>query len=478
MKRRSPNLRLVSNLCTIIIGLLAASPGLLLAQPSPPATSAFNSYVATVESRLARQHGSPDTFLAPIGTAPNGEVSLHRGQLIVEQLTPAGGAASPGALLHHWRGTAFVPGGKAADFERLMRDFNAYPQHFSPQVLRASVLTQHGDHLEAAMRVRQKHVITVVMDTAYDITFARFDAQHGSSISRSTRISEIDSPGTVFERALSSSEEHGFLWRLNTYWSYEERDGGLYIQVEVRLADAFDPTRPRLGGSALRRERSSRFTRIHPALHLQRTAQIDRSRNFNLKGNDMKSRSAGKNSFRRNRRIASHSMLLLAIGLLAGIASAQTQTATPANAPVSSGAYDWFGRAGWVCAVGASTSSVATKPTAQCGGILSGPLFDLEAGVMGPQAGKSAVSAYLSTNLWIPLIPFSRFGDAHGMPLAVGGYTRMFQTGNALDYGVAYAHAVDSSHSVQLEARDYWAFSNPAQHNVVFRVVWLTGLPD
>ena len=45
-----------------------------------------------------------------------------------------------GALLHHWRGTAFAPGAKAADFERLMRDFNSYPQHFSPQVLQAKVL--------------------------------------------------------------------------------------------------------------------------------------------------------------------------------------------------------------------------------------------------------------------------------------------------------------------------------------------------
>jgi hypothetical protein len=31
---------------------------------------------------------------------------------------------------------------------------------------------------------------------------------------------------------LNSSEEHGFLWRLNTYWTYEERDGGLYMQIE------------------------------------------------------------------------------------------------------------------------------------------------------------------------------------------------------------------------------------------------------
>ena len=82
------------------------------------------------------------------------------------------------------------------------------------------------------MRVRQRHVITVVMDTTYDITYGRLDAQHGYSISRSTRISEIDSPGTGTERALTSSEEHGFLWRLDTYWSYEERDDGLYMQVE------------------------------------------------------------------------------------------------------------------------------------------------------------------------------------------------------------------------------------------------------
>jgi hypothetical protein len=146
--------------------------------------------------------------------------------LIIEQLTPSTSADLPGAMLHHWRGTAFAPGAKAADFERLMKDFNAYPQHFSPQVVQAKILSQQGDHFQVLMRVRQRHVITVVMDTTYDVTFGRLDARHGYSISRSTQISEIDSPGTRHERALTSSEEHGFLWRLNTYWSYEERDGG------------------------------------------------------------------------------------------------------------------------------------------------------------------------------------------------------------------------------------------------------------
>jgi hypothetical protein len=99
-------------------------------------------------------------------------------------------------------------------------------------VLQSKVISQQGDRFQVLMCVRQKHVITVVMDTAYDVAFDRLDAKHGYSISRSTRISEIDSPGTRNERALKPNEEHGFLWRLNTYWSYEERDGGLYLQIE------------------------------------------------------------------------------------------------------------------------------------------------------------------------------------------------------------------------------------------------------
>jgi hypothetical protein len=219
--------------CGLLILLsFVAAPCQVVAEPAPAAVSAFNSYIRTVELRLAQQHRSQGGFLAPVASGPEGEARLRRGELIIEKLTPSTGAAFSGAMLHHWRGTAFAAGAKAADFERLMRDFNAYPRHFSPQVLQAKVLAQNNDRVQAVMRVRQRHVITVVMDTAYDVSFGRLDAQHGYSISRSTRVSEIDSPGTEKERALNSSEEHGFLWRLNTYWSYEERDGGLVMQIE------------------------------------------------------------------------------------------------------------------------------------------------------------------------------------------------------------------------------------------------------
>ncbi len=113
-----------------------------------------------------------------------------------------------------------------------MRDVSAYPSYYAPEVLKAKALAQHGEYLETWMRVRQHHVLTVLMDTTCDTTYGRYDPQHGYSLSRSTRITEIDSPGSLAEHPFSAREQHGFLWRLNTYWSYEERDGGLYLQIE------------------------------------------------------------------------------------------------------------------------------------------------------------------------------------------------------------------------------------------------------
>ena len=220
-----------SRISVVLLGLLlaAATSVRVKAEPTVAAASAFDGYVRAVELRLALQHRSPNGFVV---VSPEEQARLRRGDFVVEQLTPSAEQELPGAMLHDWRGTAFVPGATVAEFERLMRDFNGYSRIFSPQVLKASVSSRQGDPMQVTMRVRQQHILTVVMDTSYDVTFARLDAQHGYSASRSTRIAEIESPGTSSDRVLGPSEEHGFLWRMNTYWSFEERDGGLLMQIE------------------------------------------------------------------------------------------------------------------------------------------------------------------------------------------------------------------------------------------------------
>lgn len=208
--------------------VLATASGWAVA-PTNAAVSGFEGYTDLLEARLAKQHGSANGFIV---LPPESDARLKAGEVVIERMTPDVLPVMPGAMLHDWRGTAFVPGATAADFERLMRDFAAYPQIYAPEVVQAKVLSQKDDDMQTLMRVRQKHAITVVMDTTYDVRFGKLDPQHRFSLSRSTQIDEIGSPGTPKEHALTPAEEHGFLWGLNSYWSCAEQDGGLYIQIE------------------------------------------------------------------------------------------------------------------------------------------------------------------------------------------------------------------------------------------------------
>ena len=226
---RNSNPAAAAKLIALCIALLPALA--TAAQPPAAAVAQFNDYVTRLESRLVSQHISAASFLA-LPADPQSLARLRSGDPLIEKLTPASAADLPSAMLHDWRGTAFVPGATLAGFLRLMRGFEAYPRIYSPQVLSARTLSHDADRYQISLRVAQKHVITVVMDTDYDVAFSQLDPRHASSLSRSTRVAEIASPGANHERVLSPNESHGFLYRLNTYWSAEEQDGGLYIQIE------------------------------------------------------------------------------------------------------------------------------------------------------------------------------------------------------------------------------------------------------
>jgi hypothetical protein len=222
MKRR------ISGLLLLVLWIGCGLRACRADQPTPAAVATFEAYAGGVEARLEKQHQANAGFLGGVLADPNSVARLRAGLLVVEPMTPPAGAALPGAMLHHWRATAFAPGATAEDFDRLMRDFSAWPPVYAPEVLSAGVTAQQGDRYEMTMRVRQRHVLTVTMETSYDVVFGQLDAAHRFSASRSTQISELDGSG----RALSAADEHGYLWRQNTYWSCVERDGGLYLQIE------------------------------------------------------------------------------------------------------------------------------------------------------------------------------------------------------------------------------------------------------
>jgi putative flippase GtrA len=166
--------------------------------------------------------------------------------------------------------------------------------------------------------------------------------------------------------------------------------------------------------------------------------------------------------------------------------SSQTSTLAlgqaPASQAVSPSAYrskpsdTYLYHVGAFCGIGASTSPAASKPAVGCGAgmtLVPLPVF-IEVGIMAPQANRSDLSGYISLDSSIPLMRSS----SKYLPSAIVGYSRLFETGHALDYGLAlalprFSKHRDDSKSLRIELRDYWTFANPNQHNVMLRVGWM-----
>lgn len=242
-------------LIAFVLLCLAVPTAALHAQSGSAGQAAFTLYATAVEHRLTRQHAT--TFLSPLSTTDL--TRLRSGELLITPVTEptATPPGTPNATLSHWRGTAFLPRAHAADFDHLLRNLPAYPHLFAPEVLRAALLTAdplpdtgasfnrdaaltpasppllHTDHLTTAIRLREHHVLTVTLDTTYDLTLTRDTPTRGYSTARSLRIAEIADPGTPQEHPLAPADAHGFLLRLNTYWTWQERPEGLYLQIET-----------------------------------------------------------------------------------------------------------------------------------------------------------------------------------------------------------------------------------------------------
>lgn len=203
------------------------------AQARPETAAAFDRYVAAAEKRISAEQGSARLFLAAdaLSTAQWAavEARLRRGEMVVEKVgaTPQ---EVPGGLIHDWRAAAFLPGATIGQVIGLVQDYDHLALYYGPEVQRSRLLERRGDDFRIAMRLREHKVVTVVLDTEYDVHYGRLDPWHWFSASRSTRVTEVADPGSASEHA---GDNHGFLWRLNSYWRFVQVEAGVVVQCEA-----------------------------------------------------------------------------------------------------------------------------------------------------------------------------------------------------------------------------------------------------
>jgi hypothetical protein len=201
---------------------------------------AFDRYVGATEARFASELRPGGTFLYIDGM--NSDVrqqaydQLKRGEILVEKLeTKASGVSPdvPDGIVHHWVGLIFIPGATLAKTLPIVKDYDRRADLYKPDVSASRTIAHNGDDFKMFLRLHQKRFTTVDFNTTYDVHWGSVDASKVYSNSISTRIAEVKDPAKPDGEELPVGTGHGYLWRLNTYWRFEEKDGGVYLQCEA-----------------------------------------------------------------------------------------------------------------------------------------------------------------------------------------------------------------------------------------------------
>jgi hypothetical protein len=244
---------------TALLLALLAGP-CLAARAAPPADpasvklkeetdAAFQHYLQLTEARNAEELKRGSNLLW-IDSLPGSQraaayAELKRGDVKMEKLeTREHGEPirCPGGMIHHWVGLIFIPGAKLDEVLGILEDYDRHSAYYAPDVERSKLESRDGDHFRVFLRFRRHKVITVVLNTEHDVQYYRDSSERAHSRSSAVRIAEVENPGRSDEREKMPGDDGGFLWRMETWWRMEERDGGVFVQSEVASVTRNIPT--------------------------------------------------------------------------------------------------------------------------------------------------------------------------------------------------------------------------------------------
>ncbi len=235
--------RVARRLVAVILAVLCVHATPAGAEDLKPETvEAFDHYVRLTEAQIDSETARHDPYLwveqLPEDRRAAAEAQLRAGHVVIERLdTPDPDdhrkrIAVPDGMIHHWIGTVFIPGATLAQTLALEEDYDHHQDYFRPDVMRSKILRHDGNDFTIELRLCKKKVITTVLDTEHEVQYTLVDSTHAWSRSRTTRIQEVDNAGEKNESLEPAGHDRGFLWRMNTYWRFEQKDGGTYVECQ------------------------------------------------------------------------------------------------------------------------------------------------------------------------------------------------------------------------------------------------------
>jgi len=191
----------------------------------------YDAYIAATEARIQREVLSTSYLWAE--RSADRWRRVRQGEVVVEPSNPHGPSEFGNGLLHDWIGAMFIPATTLAQVTSFLQDYADHKNYYLPEVVDSALVAHDGDDWRIRYRIVKRYFITVVVNTDQVANYTRLSPTRLLSRSVATRIAEVKDAGKAGERELDPREEVSFVWRLNTFWRLEEKDGGVYVECQA-----------------------------------------------------------------------------------------------------------------------------------------------------------------------------------------------------------------------------------------------------
>ena len=194
---------------------------------------AWDDYIGEV-NLSARDRVNTGTRFLWIDRAPDRVRKVRTGETLVSPASPNIPKKVPSGLIHDWIGAIFIRAVTLDDVLRVVRDYERYKDFYRPSVIASKPVSRSESEDRFTMRLANKSLFRKsAIEAEYQVSQIRLDERHQYTISCTTRIQEIAEFAGNGQHLLPEGEGSGLVWRLFGVTRFEERDGGVYLEIEA-----------------------------------------------------------------------------------------------------------------------------------------------------------------------------------------------------------------------------------------------------
>jgi hypothetical protein len=210
--------------------LLLAASSLPAAELKQETLRAWDEYIRALDvDRQNRIHGN-GPFLW-VDESPDLQRRVQRNEVVVTNHDPR---KVPQGMIHHWVGGIFIPNRSLDQVMGVLTNYPRYGEVYKQLLKNCSVLERNGDDIRLNVVAVQKAMsVTAAVATDNQIHILRVDSKRAFITSSATRIQEIANYGQSSEHPFPEDRRPGYVWRAVVNERLEERDGGVYVELET-----------------------------------------------------------------------------------------------------------------------------------------------------------------------------------------------------------------------------------------------------